>query len=277
MILRTLLAAAALTATAHAATDFERTLTVNSTPDLYVSTGSGHVHIYAGSDSQIHIKAHVTAGWNSGGDLQARIDRIVANPPIQQSGNSVHVGDVSPEDRHLYNNISIDYEISAPKGVALNVHSGSGDVEIDNLGRFLKAETGSGSVRAHGIAGPADMHTGSGDLELQQTAPGEVRTATGSGSIRIHGLAGSLTAKTGSGDIEADGSLTGSSRLQSGSGSIRLHIGKDAHFNVSATTGSGDIRVAGNGDSEKHHFSGPINGGGPTLEVITGSGDIEVN
>lgn len=276
MIFRTLLAAAVLTTAAHAA-DFERTLTVPANVDLYVSTNSGHVHIYPGSDSEVHIKAHVYAGWNAGGDIDSRITRISQNPPIEQSGNAVHIGDVRPEDRHLYNNITIDYEISAPKTVALNLHSGSGDIESDNIGRFLKAQTGSGSVRAHGVAGPAELQTGSGDIDLQQIASGEVRSATGSGSIRIHGLDGALTARTGSGDIEADGSITGSSRLQSGSGSIRVHIGHDAHFNVDATTGSGSIRIAGAPDSEHHHVSAPVNGGGPTLEAHTGSGDIEIN
>jgi hypothetical protein len=276
MILRTILAAAVLTATAHGA-DFERTLTVSAPADLYVSTGSGHVHIYAGSDSQIHIKAHVYAGWNSGGDIEGRISRICQDPPIQQSGNAVHIGEVNPEDRHLFNNITIDYEISAPKSVALNLHTGSGDIEVDNVGRFLKARTGSGSVRAHGVGGPADLETGSGDIDLQETAAGEVRTATGSGSIRVHGLDGALTARTGSGDIEADGAITGSSRLQSGSGSLRVHIGSGAHFNIDASTGSGSIHVAGAPESEHHHLSAPVNGGGPTLEAHTGSGDIEVN
>jgi len=276
MLVRALLTAVLATATAHAA-DVERTLTVPTNADLYVSTGSGHIHIYPGSDSRIHIKAHIYPGWNAGGDIDARIARIAQNPPIQQSGGEVHIGDVSPEDRHLFNNIQIDYEISAPKSVALNVRTGSGDIEVDNLGRFLKAQTGSGSVRAHGISGPAELQTGSGDIDLEESASGEVKASTGSGSVRIHGLNGALTARTGSGDIEADGSITASSRLQSGSGSIRVHLGASAHYDADASTGSGTIRVAGNTVSEHHHFSESINGGGPTVEAHTGSGDIEIN
>lgn len=275
---RTLLAATILTAAAQAA-DFERTLSANSQLDLYVATGSGRIHIYPGSDSEVHIKAHVHAGWNSSGDTDGRITRISQNPPIKQSGNAIHIGDVPESERSLYNNISIEYEISAPKSAALNLRSGSGDVEIDNMGRFLKASTGSGSIRAHGIAGAATLQTGSGDIELQEKGTGEVIASTGSGSIRINGLAGALTARTGSGDIEANGALTGPSKLQSGSGSIRAHLGPDAHLNVSAATGSGSIRVAGNSpaSSERHHFVTSIGGGGPSLEAHTGSGDIEIN
>ncbi len=273
-----LLATTAAFADAH----FDRTLSVSSQPDLYVSSGSGNVHIIPGSDSQIHVSAHLHPGWNKGGDIEDRIRRIAANPPIQQSGNSIHIGDAPREDRELYNNITIDYEVTAPKSSALNLRTGSGDIEVDNLGRFLKAETGSGAVRAHGIAGPADLHTGSGDIELQQQPPsGEVHASTGSGSIRINGLNGGLTAKTGSGDIEANGSLTGAASLQSGSGSIRLHIGREARFALDASTGSGTIRVSQPGapqsNEEKHHLSASINGGGPSLKATTGSGDIEIN
>ena len=275
MILRLFLAAAILTTAAHA--DFDRKLPVSGQADLYISTGSGHIRISPGSDNEIHVKAHVYAGWNAGGDIKERIRRVSDNPPIQQSGDTIHIGDVSGEDRQLYKNISIDYEISAPRVVALNLRTGSGDIDVDSLGRFLKADTGSGSIKARGIAGPAEVHTGSGDIELQEQGAGEVKASTGSGSVHIIGLSGPLTARTGSGDIEANGSLTGPSRLQSGSGSIHLHLGHDAHYNVDASTGSGSIRVPGTTTSDKHHLSAPINGGGPVLEAHTGSGDIEIN
>jgi len=282
MHLRTL-ATAALFATGTAAFaaggTIDRTLNVSGPADLYVSTGSGHVHVYPGSGNEIHVTAHVYSGWNAGDNVDERIRRIIANPPIQQSGNEIHVGET--DDRKLFNNITIDYDISVPKTVALNVRTGSGDIEIDNVGRFLHAETGSGSVRAHGVSGPADMRTGSGDIELQQAAAGDVKAATGSGSIRINGLDGGLVARTGSGDIEANGQLRGDTKLQSGSGSIRLHIGRDARFNLDAATGSGTIRVSQPGapmiSGERHHLSAQVNGGGPALEVHTGSGDIEVN
>jgi DUF4097 and DUF4098 domain-containing protein YvlB len=279
MILRpalaTALATAVLTVASHAA-DFDRTLPVSASPDLYVSTGSGDIHIVPGSDSQIHIHARVKAGWNAGGDIEARITRISQNPPIEQSGNTIHIGDVRPEDRRLYNNIQIDYEISAPKSTALNVRSGSGDIEIDNLGRFLKGQTGSGNLRAHGVAGPSEVGTGSGDIELDLTGVGEVKASTGSGNIHIHNMDGILTARTGSGDIDADGAITGSSRIQTGSGNIKVHVGPSAHFNAEASTGSGTIRIMGSKESEHHHVSAPVNGGGPTLEAHTGSGDITI-
>jgi hypothetical protein len=265
---------------------FERTLNVSAQPDLYVATGSGNITIHPGSDNQIHVVGHVHAGWSmfgiggSVGSVKDRIQRIIDNPPIVQDGNTVRIGETN--DHELYNNISIDYDISAPVAVALNVHSGSGDVAIDHAGRYLSAASGSGNVVAHGIHGPAELGTGSGDIELQEEGQGDVKAKTGSGNIKVHGLNGGLTARSGSGDIEADGRLVGPANLSSGSGNIKLHLTPDARFNIEASTGSGDIHVNYPGapeqsDHSKHHLTGPVNGGGAPLEVRTGSGDVEID
>ena len=116
MILRAALAASILLSTSAAFADahFDRTLQVSGQPDLYVSSNSGSIHISPGSDSQIHVSAHLHPGWNKGGDVEDRMNRIAANPPIEQSGNTIKIGDARPEDRELFNNISIDYEVTAP-------------------------------------------------------------------------------------------------------------------------------------------------------------------
>ena len=262
------------------AEDFHRSLTVSSQPDLYVSTGSGNIRIFPGSGSQIEITGHVHAGWGAFGDVHARIERILDHPPIQQSGNTVRVGETN--DRSLFNNISIDYEIHVPADAALNLHSGSGDLEIDNVGRFLAASTGSGNLRAHGVHGPANIESGSGDLELEDSGAGDVHARTGSGNIRIHGLNGAFQARTGSGDVEADGRINQESMVSSGSGNVRLHLTGDSRFNLEGSTGSGNIRVHMPGvtqtdtDTSRHHITMGINGGGPALRIRTGSGDIEL-
>jgi hypothetical protein len=269
-----------LTAAALADNTFDRTLNVSGQPDLYVSTGSGNIKIMPGGGNQIHIIGHVHAGWSAFGDISARVQRIVDHPPITQQGNAVHIGDSN--DRELFNNLSIDYEITVPADVALNLHSGSGDIEVNHVARYLAASSGSGNVRAHGIHGPSSLESGSGDLELEDEAQGDVKARTGSGSIRVHGLNGGFNARTGSGDIEADGHLQGASTISTGSGDVRLHLSPDSRFTLEGSTGSGDIRVhmpglvAANSDTSRHHVTTEVNGGGPPLEIRTGSGSIEV-
>jgi len=268
-------------ATAFAAdASFDRTLNVSGSPNVSVTTGSGSVHLHPGSASQVHIVAHLHSshGWMSGGnDVDSRIQQIVSNPPIVQSGNDITIGERHNND--LYRNISIDYDITLPATSNINAATGSGDVDIQNVGATLKAQTGSGSVTANGIQGGATLGTGSGDIVLHQTGPGDVKAETGSGSIKLQGLSGALKASTGSGDIEATGQPTSDWKLSTGSGSVRLTVG-NARFNFDAETGSGSINVSQpitmQGSLNRHHVSGVVNGGGPTIKVGTGSGDIQV-
>ena len=283
MNLRPLLLTALLGVTTVALADntFDKTLNVSGQADLYVSTGSGNIHISPGNSNQIHIIGHVHAGWSAFGDVNSRIQHIVENPPIVQNGNSVRVGEVS--DHSLFNNISIDYDVTVPADVALNLHSGSGDVETNNVGRFLSAGSGSGNVRIRGSHGPLDIESGSGDLQVDDAGPGDVKAKTGSGNIRVNGFSGSFNARTGSGDIEAYGRLQNGGMISTGSGDVRLHLTPDSRFTLEGATGSGDIRVkmpgvvAANTDTSRHHVTTEVNGGGPALQIRTGSGDIEIS
>ena len=271
-----------LTATAAFAADgnFERTLSAGSSPNVSVSTGSGYIRLHPGSGDQIHIVAHLHSshGWMGGGsDTDSRIQQIINNPPIVQSGNDITIGERHSGD--LFRNISIDYDITLPRASSISSTTGSGDVEIQDVGASVKAQSGSGSVRVHGVQGMTTLGTGSGDIELEQNGPGDIKAETGSGSIRLRGISGALKASTGSGDIEAEGQPTSDWKVSTGSGSVRLSVG-NAHFNLDADTGSGNISVAQpmtmQGSLNRHHVSAVVGGGGPTLRIGTGSGDIQI-
>ena len=297
-----ILLAAALTfaATSAFAADgtFDKTLSLTGTPTVSISTGSGYVHVFPGSDSQLHIVGHVHSS-NSwfGADAEARVKQIVAAPPIVQSENIVTIGQ-NHGDSDLFRNISIDYDVTTPASTALTAKSGSGDltlggilgqvtantgsgsIKADNIGGNSHFETGSGSIHALNVHGAATIQSGSGNLELSLSAPGDVTAKTGSGSVHIDGVNGGLRASSGSGSIEAAGNLTSEWRLDSGSGSIHAQLDPNAHFNVNADTGSGSVGVSRpilmQGSLNKHHISGTVNGGGPTLRASTGSGNITI-
>ena len=298
-----LIAALTLTATAAYAAEgnFEKTLAVGGAPNVSVATGSGYVHVYSGSGNQVHVigRVHVRPGlfdW-LGGDADSRVRQIVADPPIKQAGNAITIG-ADRGESSFFNNVSIDYEITTPSGTTLKAATGSGDLEIggiegavtaetgsgdmkvENIGANARLETGSGSIHANNVHGAATLQTGSGDLDLDLSGAGDVKAQTGSGSIRIRGVTGGLHAEAGSGNIEVTGSPTAEWRLESGSGSVAAHVGSAAKFNLNAETGSGsvhmDMPVLMQGQLNKQHIVGTVNGGGPTLRVTTGSGNIEI-
>ena len=90
--------------------------------------------------------------------------------------------------------------------------------------------------------------------------------------------------ETGSGDVTAEGSQTGTWDIHTGSGNVHIHLPDNAAFDADISTSSGTIDVGQPiemtvqgrvGDSHKS-IHGKVHGGGPTLQVRTGSGDIHI-
>ncbi|MGO9435723.1 MAG: DUF4097 family beta strand repeat-containing protein [Terracidiphilus sp.] len=269
------LMAAALPAFAAEAT-FERNLSVSGHVELTVSTGSGNIHITRGSDSQIHIYGKVHSN-NWSGDNEARVHDIAANPPIEKTGDIIRIGKRHEENWH---NISIDYEIQAPANTFLAADSGSGDIKVEEVGDNAKLSTGSGNIHASGLHGSFSLSTGSGDIVAEQTGEGDVRAETGSGNIELEDIHGGLHAHTGSGDIKFHGVPSMDSKLGTGSGNVELWPG-NAGFTLDASTGSGSVHseaeMAVQGSFDHHHITGKVHGGGPTVRIETGSGDIRIH
>ncbi|MGA3011813.1 MAG: DUF4097 family beta strand repeat-containing protein [Terracidiphilus sp.] len=272
-----LLAVAALTLAAVPAlateATFDRTLSVNGHVELSVSTGSGNIHLTRGADNQVHIFGRVKSSWG-GSDAQVR--EIAAHPPIEQTGNIVRIG-ARHENLH---NISIDYEIQAPENAILDAGSGSGNIIVDGVGQNAKLSTGSGSIHAVGLHGGFTANTGSGTIYAEQVGVGDVKAQTGSGTVELRNLHGGLRAGAGSGSIKVGGTPSSDWKLETGSGSVELWSG-NAGFTLDASTGSGSIHsdrdVVTHGESNRHHMSGTLSGGGPTVRIQTGSGSIRIH
>jgi hypothetical protein len=266
------LALAAVPALASEQT-FERNLSVSGRVELSVATGSGSIHLTRGSGSQLHIVGHVHSNW---GGSDEKVREIAANPPIEQTGNIVRIG-ARHENLH---NISIDYEIQAPADAYLEAGSGSGNVTDEGVGENARLNTGSGNIHATGLHGGFTVGTGSGDVYVEQTGSGDVKANTGSGNIELKNVNGGLKAETGSGEIKIEGAPAADWRLQTGSGSIELWPGSSA-FTLDASTGSGTIHsdpeMTVQGSFDRHHITGKIHGGGPTVRAETGSGDVRIH
>jgi len=301
-------------ATAAVEGSFQRTLPVTGLVRMDVTTGSGNVQVRTGNSSQVQVTGHIRATEWFGGNAEEKIKRLETNPPIQQSGNDIHIGHI--DDPELRHNISISYEVTVPAETELRVESGSGnqtvegirgplevsagsgglkisaigdrvhaetgsgDIELNRVRGNVHAKTGSGSIRAEEIAGGFEADTGSGHVRLHQTAPGSVRVDTGSGGMELRGVRGSLDAKAGSGTIEAEGSPTGAWNVHTGSGTVQLRIPSDASFDLAAHTSSGSISVdqphSVQGSIGRKEIRGKVGGGGVPVEVETGSGDIQI-
>jgi len=276
---------------------FDRTYQVTGPVDLEVLTHSGDIVVKSGPAGSVVIRGriHVGDGWFSG-NRQADVSEIEKNPPIHQTGNSIHI------DYLNVHNISVDYEITAPPDTQVKTHSGSGDQTMEGLHSNLDLESGSGDMRLHGISGEMRLHTGSGDVDAhevsgpftaeagsgdiraEENGSGNIRIHTGSGNIELRGVNGSLLAESGSGDVTIDGTMKNIWEVRTSSGDVEFQVPQDAAFDLDASTGSGSVVVdrpitmTVQGDLREAHrqVKGKVGGGGPELTVHTGSGDVRI-
>ena len=289
--------AASLDATASVEGSFERTFKVTGPAELEVLTRSGDITVHSGPAGTVTIrgKIEVSHDWLRG-DRQADVSEIEKNPPIRQTGDSIHIDYLNAHD------ISVHYDITAPANTSVRTHSGSGDQTMDGLQAGLALESGSGDMRLRDLAGAVHLHTGSGDVEarnisgavtaetgsgdirLEAKGSGDVRVHTGSGTVELRGINGSLQAESGSGDISVDGRQTGPWEIRARSGNVEIQLPKDATFDLDASTGSGEVVtdrpvtmiVQGTLRESRKSINGKVGSGGPRLTVHTGSGDIRI-
>lgn len=123
----------------------------------------------------------------------------------------------------------VDYQVTVPDGVAVTVHTGSGDIELNGTLGTISLQTGSGDIDADVSSDTVTLHTGNGDADLRlRDAPDQVTASSGSGDIDIRvpkGETYQVTHDTGSGDVD-----------------LNVQQGQSDHV-IQVRTGSGDISV----------------------------------
>lgn len=277
---------------------FDRSFQVNGPVDLEVLTRSGDITVRngAGGTVSIHARIHSGNSW-FGGDHKGEVQELQNNPPIRQNGNSIRIDYVN------MNNISVDYEITVPENTAVRAHTGSGDQNVEGLKGNVDLEsgsgdlrlarltgemhfqTGSGNVKGRDLSGPAKVKAGSGDIEIEEMGAGNVDIRTGSGNITVSGINGGFRAEAGSGDIHGKGLPKNMWNVRTGSGNVTLNVPSDAAFDVDISSSSGSVTlghpvtttVQGRVQESKKSVVGKVRGGGPTISVHTGSGDVQVD
>ena len=297
---------------------FEKTLAVGPQTEIEIMSGSGSIEVRQGSVGRLEIRAKVRAGdwgWSrSGVSAQERVKRVEANPPIEQQGNTVRIGDIKDPD--LRDGVSISYEVTVPPGTALRSKSGSGSQRIEgvdgdvvvstgsgsvnvrrsggrvrastgsggitaqDVGGAFEASTGSGSIDGTGVKGPISARTSSGSIEVTQTGGGDVEASSSSGSIKVRGVQGGVRASTTSGSLAIEGQMARDWRLSSSSGHVTVSVPANQGFELDASSSSGridtDFPITVSGTIGKHALRGAARGGGPLLHVRTSSGGISI-
>lgn len=300
-LLAGLFLAAAVAAAAEPAT-YHGTKTLTPKPGGTLNVeGSFHdisVVLASGTSVEVTVDMKISS-WP--GDSKEALKAY--EPTYSEEGNTILVRSRSKAGLSVGTfNSSGSIAVRMPAGMNLDLHTGSGDIEVkgDLGGKDLACDTGSGDVKVEGSLGALSAETGSGDVAAKLSAPAikaKIRTGsgdvsfaggaaqfdagTGSGSITAAGLTGPGTFEAGSGDIDARWVQLpqgASVKAESGSGTVHLGLPANATLSGDLDTGSGDIRsdYPGTSSQKGRHWSFSGGAGACHLSVETGSGDILV-
>lgn len=147
--------------------------------------------------------------------------------------------------------------LNIPKNYALDVSTGAGNIQTDDIDGRVSLYTAGGNISAANVGGPARLISESGGHISVRDVAGNLTANTGGGHITTGAIAGNASLHTAGGHIHV-ASIRGIARLETGGGNITLQrsgtelmadtaggqidVGEAAGL-VRATTGGGGIRV----------------------------------
>lgn len=164
---------------------------------LDVETRSGSVDVRAGAEGRVVV----TIDGASADDWEVTCfaGAVTVRPGWGWRSRSARVSIEAPAGADVdVRGASTDVTLLGSFG-ATRLRTQSGDLRADSVIE-LDANTASGNVRAHTVAGRAVIATVSGDAELMSVG-GELLMSSASGDLKAHHLEGDTHVSTTSGDV----------------------------------------------------------------------------
>ncbi len=236
------------------------------------SHGAGAIDIVSGADNEIT------------GRISCRDENYLQQVMVRQTRDNLRID--FPKTS-WFRDQTVDIELAVPDDLAVEITTGSGDVNIAVPIRRSRITSGSGDVELDDVAG-LRCTTGSGDISVKSITDDPSRVGSGSGNLVIGEVSAALQAKSASGDVEinqlsealrantASGDITvtatsGSAEIRTASGSVRIGVADSlpAWLDLNSRSGSVDIEL---------DHTGPPATDDPyvAIRAITASGDIAI-
>jgi len=157
--------------------------------------------------------------------------------------------------------VSAQFIVKVPRQYNIDLDTGGGSIELDDLNGTVRAKTSGGSINLGKIEGDVNVNTSGGSIHVEEVA----------GNINAHTSGGSVTAKITT-------QPTSNCRLSTSGGSVTAYLSPSVEVDLDAGTSGGRVRSDFDveGRVSKRRIKGKINGGGPELKLKTSGGNVKV-
>src|SRR5256885_13312035 len=126
---------------------FDRNYNATGPIRLELTNASGDVDITGSADGKVHVRGDVRASGFGFDNPQKRLDDTLANPPIEQRGDTIRIG----KEMSRMRNVSIAYTIQVPRDTEISATVASGAQTIRGVRGPVKVQAASGAIRVEKI------------------------------------------------------------------------------------------------------------------------------
>lgn len=284
--------------------EIEKSFDVEQGGLLELDTDMGSINVESHSSNRIKVSVEIE-GWDE--------DEFEVSFKTTSNGLKIE-GDKTGGNWGSWGSRRVRFDITVPQNFNLDMRTSGGSIRVDDLIGNVEVDTSGGSLRFGNIEGEIDGRTSGGSIRVEG-AKGNVKVRTSGGSLSIGDIAGDIHGRTSGGSIRL-GAVSGTADVATSGGSIRIEeVGGQVEAKTSGGSveltlskqpkGHSDISTSGgsitayladgiavdlyargrkvysdfsvNGEtSAKYKLKGPINGGGPELELQTSAGNVYI-
>jgi DUF4097 and DUF4098 domain-containing protein YvlB len=265
----------------HAKLREQHRFSVDSTPDVDLSTFDGPIEVRAWDQSGVRVEVE-KRGSSRDAAASIRVE-------VTQNGNRIRVEATDPAEGRWANslsNLSRSARLVAevPRACNLTLTSGDGSVTVERVSGTINLSTKDGAVRGFELDGNLTVETGDGSVKLEHVA-GALRVRTGDGPVSLGGRLGHVSVFTGDGPVALK--LEPGSRVDEDwdvttqDGGVVLYVSPDFGAQIDAATGDGTIKIdqgvtlAGQART-KRTLTASLGAGGRVLRIRSGDGGIAI-
>lgn len=268
---------------AHISTTRLGTLQTKDGLTLKVKTDLGNIRIVRlepGAPPSVHYTVRIET------DAKPPLaQKLLEHYSMKESGSSAGVelvGNLPPEMARGNINAQfwIQFEISVPASYSVDINTGGGDIETQDIGGIASLVTQGGNIRTGRIGGNkmrnvstagrpvAKLQTGGGHIQVLDVS-GDLNAFTAGGHINVGKISGDATLRTGGGHIRAE-QIGGRSDLSTEGGNVT--VGHAKSF-VNVRTAGGQIDFG----EVRGSVRAQTGGGGVRILYVTGPMEVESN
>src|SRR5688572_27186540 len=167
--------------------EWVRSYTVQPGGALEIVNVNGRIEAIGSSGTQIEVRAERIVREHATETAEQRLRDVKMLEDV--SASRVRIEAQAPRDEGLLghrSSLNVAYRISVPAGIAVNLRTENGEIQLDNLNGRITVATTNGRVSGTALSGPLSLESTNGGVQLDFAAVGgDIQVSTINGGIRL--------------------------------------------------------------------------------------------